>query len=234
MNCIILDDEPHAIDVLKRYVQKTPSLELRGTFRNPLKALDFLHEEKIELIFLDVNMPNLTGIQFLKALKTKPLIIFTTAYSSYAAESYEWDAIDYLVKPITLERFLKAVGKARDGNPKRSVSQGSSADKQDRQEVISLKSGRQIHRVNLWDIQFVSKQSNYLEVNLPEKKILIRANMADIFSWLPEDRFCRIHKSYVVGLRHVGVIESNQIIVNRIALPLGLSYRKDFMEKIEK
>jgi len=234
MNCIILDDEPHAIDVLKRYVEKTPSLVLKGTFRNPLKALDFLHKEAVDLIFLDVNMPNLTGIQFLKALKIKPLIIFTTAYSSYAAESYEWDAIDYLVKPITLERFLKAVGKARDVCEVTSGARISPVSVTGQEEVISLKSGRQTYRVKLSGILFVSKQSNYLEINLLDRKVLIRANMADVFSWLPEDRFCRIHKSYVVGLRHVGVIESNQIRINKLILPLGSSYRKNFMERIEK
>ncbi|MEP1096509.1 MAG: response regulator transcription factor [Cyclobacteriaceae bacterium] len=234
MNCIILDDEPHAIDILKRYVEKTPSLELKGTFRNPLKALDFLHKEAVDLIFLDVNMPNLTGIQFLKALKTKPLIIFTTAYSSYAAESYEWDAIDYLVKPITLERFLKAVGKARDIGDKASVAKVSPRTQTDSEEVISLKSGRQTHRVKLSEILFVSKQSNYLEINFSDRKILIRANMGDIFSWLPEDRFCRIHKSYVVSLEKVSVIESNQVRVNKIVLPLGSSYRNDFLKRIEK
>ncbi len=230
MNCIILDDEPHAIDVLKRYVEKTPSLNLRGEFRNPLKALDFLQKELIDLVFLDVNMPNLTGIQFLKALKRKPLIIFTTAYSSYAAESYEWDALDYLVKPIVFERFLRAIGKAQEVfNSKAEVEPLPGINSQD--DMISLKSGKQTHRVKLSDIQFISKQSNYLEVNTMERKILIRANMADIFSWLPEDRFSRIHKSYVVGHDHVSIIETHQVKISKTILPIGSSYRKEFLQK---
>ncbi len=233
MTCIILDDEPHAIDVLKRYVEKTPSLKLNGEFRNPLKALDFLRQEEIDLIFLDVNMPNLTGIQFLKALKRTPLIIFTTAYSSYAAESYEWDAVDYLVKPIVFERFLKAVGKAEDLFNSQPGVKSVASVQPGSDSVISLKSGKQTHRVRLSDIQYVAKQSNYLEVNTPDRKILVRANMSDIFSWLPADQFFRIHKSYVVGLEHIDVIEASQVKIDKTVLPIGASYRREFLQRVE-
>ena len=184
----------------------------------------------MDLIFLDVNMPNLTGIQFLKALKKKPLVVFTTAYSSYAAESYEYDAVDYLVKPIVFERFLKAVSKARGLIENGSVQQTPNSNADD--ELISLKSGPQVHRVRLSDILYISKQSNYLEVSTTEKKILIRANMSDIFSWLPETAFARIHKSHVVNLEHVSLIESNQVRISDVSLPIGASYRDDFIKRI--
>ena len=112
MNCIIVDDEPNAIDVLKRYAELTPFLNLRQTFRNPLKAISYLQEEQVDLVFLDINMPKLSGIQFLRSIETKPLVIFTTAYSEYAVESYDLNAVDYLVKPIEFDRFIKAVNKA--------------------------------------------------------------------------------------------------------------------------
>jgi two-component system, LytTR family, response regulator len=233
MNCIILDDEPQAVDVLARYVEQTPSLTLMGTFRNPLKALEFLRKENIQLIFLDINMPNLSGIQFLKSLRNQPLVIFTTAYSSYAVESYEWDAVDYLVKPIIFERFLKAANKAIDQLKSRGASTGTKVEFAERQdEVILLKSGALTHRVHVSDILFVAKGGNYLEVNTLEKKIVMRANMGDLFSWLPAELFCRIHKSFVVSLKHVDTIEAHQIRIGKIILPIGASYRDEFLKRI--
>ena len=114
MNCVIIDDEPNAIDILKRYAEQAPFLRLRQTFRNPLKAIGYLQEEQIDLIFLDINMPKLSGIQFVRSLEIKPLVIFTTAYSEYAVESYDVNAVDYLVKPIEFDRFIRAVNKAKD------------------------------------------------------------------------------------------------------------------------
>lgn len=233
MNCIILDDEPHAIDVLKRYVEQTPSLVLKGTFRNPVRAITFLQTESIDLIFLDVNMPNLNGIQFLRSLKKKPLIIFTTAYTDYAVESYEWDAVDYLVKPILFERFLKAVSKAVEHTAKgTSLTQltppGNSVN-----ELILLKSGTETHQVKLADILFVSKNSNYLEVHTLQKKIIVRGNMNEIFAWLPESIFCRTHKSFVVNLKHVDTIEAHQVKINKTLIPLGPSYREEFLLRIK-
>jgi two-component system LytT family response regulator len=232
MNCIIVDDEPHAIEVLQRYVEQTPSLSLKGTFRNPLKALTFLQQEHVDLIFLDVNMPNLTGIQFLKSLPQQPLIIFTTAYSTYAAESYEWNAVDYLVKPIVLERFLKAVNRANQEFKNKASESVANIPLGHRDEIILLKSGTLTHRVRLSDIIYISKESNYLEVHLTDKKILLRSNMNDIFAWLPGDGFCRIHKSYVINLKHVETIESHLVKLGKVSLSLGASYRDQFLKQI--
>jgi two-component system, LytTR family, response regulator len=233
VNCIILDDEPHAIEVLKRYVERTPSLELKGTFRNPIKALTFLQNESVQLIFLDVNMPNLNGIQFLRSIKKKPLIIFTTAYTDYAVESYEWDAVDYLVKPILFERFLKAVSKAIEQSTKVAPPPGLISSADNTIETVLLKSGTETHQVKLSDILFISKESNYLEVHTLHKKILVRGNMNEIFSWLPTSQFCRTHKSYIVNLKKVDTIESHQVKINKVAIPLGSSYREDFLSRLE-
>jgi DNA-binding LytR/AlgR family response regulator len=234
MNCIILDDEPHAIEVLVRYVGQTPSLTLKGTFRNPLKALEFLQTESVQLIFLDINMPNLTGMQFLQSLYKKPLVIFTTAYPNYAAESYEWNAVDYLVKPILFERFLKGVNKAiEQGRAATSGSSSMQTNVEEKSNDVFLKSGTQTHRVRVADIRYIYKESNYLEVHTLDKKIQVRANMGDIFSWLPVEPFCRIHKSFVVALKHVETIEVHQVRIGKTTLPIGASYRDEFMKRWE-
>lgn len=229
MTCIIIDDEPHAIDILSRYVEETSLLDLKGTFRNPLKALTFVQDEPIDLIFLDVNMPNLTGIQFLSALKEPPMVIFTTAYSTYAAESYEWNAIDYLLKPIVLERFLKSVNKAYDRSKKNVIPN----DEEMNNGFVLLKSGNKKHKIRIKDITYIIKDSNYLEVHTFSKKILVRSNMIDIFSWLPKTMFCRVHKSYVVSLKHIEEIEYDRLKVNNMIIPIGVSYRKEFLKKLE-
>jgi DNA-binding LytR/AlgR family response regulator len=227
MTCIIVDDEPNAIEVLKKYTEQVPLLTLKGTFRNPVKALSFLQGQAIDLMFLDINMPHLSGIQVLQSLTDHPMVIFTTAYSTYAVESYDWNAIDYLVKPIAFERFFKAVTKAHEHLGM------APANLESPEPYVLLKSGSQTHRVKWGDILFIAKASNYLEVQTTEKKILIRANMNSIFSWLPQKLFCRIHKSYVVNLKHVSLIETHQIKVNKSTIPLGASYRDDFLKRLE-
>jgi two-component system, LytTR family, response regulator len=221
MNCVIIDDEPHAIDVLKRYVEQTDMVSLKNTFRNPVEALKYVNDEKIDLVFLDINMPGLSGVQFLQALRRKPMVIFTTAYSSYAVESYDLEAVDYLLKPILFERFLKAVARARD------------LMKTDDTEFILLKSGTQVHQVRVSEILFITKESNYLEVNTIDKKILVRGSMNEVFSIFPESHFLRIHKSHVVALAHVQVASADHVEVNKIKLPLAASYREELIRRLK-
>ncbi len=236
MNCIIVDDEPNAIDVLKRYVKQTPFLRLLQTFRNPIKALGYLQEEKIDLIFLDINLPNLSGIQFAKSLENKPFIIYATAYSEYAVESYELNAIDYLVKPIEFDRFIKAVNKARELAQLRHKSQNAilenTAQTSHATEFVLLKSGALTHKVKLSEILFVEKEVNYLAFQTTSKKILVRANMTDIFSYVPESQFCRVHKSFVVSLGNIHTLEVHQLSVGKFKVPIGSSYREELMKRI--
>jgi two-component system LytT family response regulator len=226
MRCIVVDDEPHAIEVLRRYVEKTSNLLLCGTFRDPHQAADFLMTAQIDLIFLDINMPGMTGIQLLKSLREKPLVIFTTAYPHYGAESYDYDAVDYLMKPITFERYLKAVSKAKN------LSEHGASIKAD--EILSLKSGTQIFRVKLSDVMYISKDGNYLVVHTQNRKILLRANMSDAFTMFPPARFCQIHKSFVVAVDHLTVVDSGQVEINKTILPVGSTYREGLMKLIRR
>ncbi|MEO6253261.1 MAG: response regulator transcription factor [Ferruginibacter sp.] len=235
MNCIIIDDEPHAIDVLKRYAEQTPYLNLRETFRNPVKAMGYLQEQNIDLVFLDINMPNLSGIQFVRSLKKKPLIIFTTAYSEYAVESYELNAVDYLVKPIEFDRFIKSVNKARELFQFKSKQQAPlhASISETGPGFILLKSGAFTHKVNINNILFIEKEENYLAFQTTDKKILVRANMAEVFDHVPESKFCRIHKSFVAALKHIHTIEVHQVSVDKYKIPIGASYREELARKIK-
>jgi two-component system, LytTR family, response regulator len=223
MTCIAIDDEPKALEVIERYCQKISLVSLKATFREPLKAIEFLNREKVDLIFLDINMPDISGIQLLQTLYPRPLIIFTTAYSQYAVQSYELSALDYLLKPITFERFLLSINKA-------AAAMGSGAP--DQSATVLIKSGPQTHRVKLTDILYLEKEGNYITVHLKEGNILIRENMGDIFDLVPEGDFIRVHKSFVVGIRHITMIEVHQLMVNGEKIPIGSTYRDSLRERL--
>jgi DNA-binding LytR/AlgR family response regulator len=216
MKAIIIDDEPHAIEVIRRYAEQVEGLILCGVFRSGLKALTFLQSEEVDLIFLDINMPGINGIDFLKSLSRKPDVIFTTAYSEYAVKSYELNAVDYLLKPVSFDRFLKAINKVTD--------KGYRSARDASEHAIILKSGTITHKVNLDDILFIKKESNYLEFHTVSKKILVRGNMNDIFSLVPGKYFRRVHKSYVVGIRNVTAVSADFVEVKNHKVPIGESY----------
>jgi DNA-binding LytR/AlgR family response regulator len=226
MNCIAIDDEPKALDVIERYCDKTSLVNLKATFREPVKAIEFLQREKVDLVFLDINMPDISGMQLVQTLSPRPLIIFTTAYSHYAVESYDLNALDYLLKPITFERFLAAVNKAAAAlSPKgTTVSEDETA--------VFIKSGPQTYQVKVADILYLEKDGNYITVHLKDRNILIRENMSDIFDLVPASGFVRIHKSYVVAIRHISMIEVHQLIINGEKIPIGSTYRDALRERL--
>jgi two-component system LytT family response regulator len=226
ITCIAIDDEPKALEVIERYCQKIGSVSLKATFREPLKAIEFLNREKIDLIFLDINMPDINGMQLLKTLSPRPLIIFTTAYSQYAVESYELNAVDYLLKPATFERFLMAINKAVAALASKNITGMSESN------AVLIKSGPQTYRVKVSEILYLEKNGNYITVHLKDGNILIRENMADIFDLLPAADFIRVHKSYVVGIRHISMIEVHQLIINGEKIPIGSTYRDSLRDRL--
>jgi two-component system LytT family response regulator len=222
MNCIAIDDEPKALEVIERYCQKSNLVDLKATFREPVKAIEFLNSEKIDLIFLDINMPDVNGMQLMQTLAAKPMVIFTTAYSTYAVESYNLNAIDYLLKPITFERFLAAVNKASS----HLSLQNKPSAKAEEPGTVFIKSGPQTYQVKVGEILYLEKDGNYITVHLKDKKILIRENMGDIFDLVPTADFLRVHKSYVVAIKHITMIEVHQVIINGTKIPIGSTYRE--------
>ena len=237
MRCIIVDDEPYAIDLLKSYVLKTESLELAGTFSNPVKAHAFLVKNRVDLIFLDINMPELTGIQLIKSLTHCPEIIFTTAYAEYGAESYEYNAVDYLLKPIRYDRFLKAVTKAGEITQKaRGIKTNSvevSTTPQTEEILLNIKSGSKVHRVGTGSILYVEASGNYMIFHTIQEKIMSLMSMKEAIDLLPKDSFARIHKSYIVSLAAIEIIERHQVTIKGTRLPVGSSYRELFLDKLK-
>jgi len=220
ITCIAVDDEPMALDVIERYCTKSGLVDLKAAFREPLNAIEYLAHEKIDLVFLDINMPDVSGMQLVQTLSPKPLIIFTTAYSHYAVESYNLNALDYLLKPITFERFLSAVNKAVA-----ALAPKAGATTNDDGATILVKSGPQTYQVKVADILYFEKDGNYITVHLKDRNILIRENIGDIFDVVPAPDFIRIHKSFVVAIKHITMIEVHQVTINGKAIPVGSTYR---------
>jgi len=227
MRCLILDDEPLAVGILRDYIEKVPGLECVGAFRKPLKALEFLQTNEVDLLFLDIQMPDLSGLQFLKSLPDPPMIVFTTAYSRYAAESYDHDAVDYLLKPIEFDRFLKAVQKARAlavPGTKKTPSSG---------KTILIKSGTKFYRTRWGDIRYVKSAGNYVVFVTKEREILSLMTMRTAAELLPGSIFVRIHKSYIINIQHLDVIEEEQVRIGENRIPIGDAYRDEFLRTIQ-
>lgn len=220
ITCIAIDDEPMALEVIGRYCTKSEQLDLKATFLDPIKAFEYLNTKKIDLVFADINMPGISGMQLAKAITPGSLVIFTTAYSHYAAESYNLDAVDYLLKPITYERFNTAISKvAKVLLPEESPT-------------ILLKSGPQTYPVRLSDILYLEKDGNYMTVRTKDRNILIRENMSGVFDVVPETDFIRVHKSYVVAIRHIRLIETEQLTVGGEKIPVGSTYRESVRARL--
>jgi DNA-binding LytR/AlgR family response regulator len=220
---MIIDDEPMAIDLLRDYVGRVPFLELTGSCRDAVTALEELQARPVDLLFLDIDMPDLTGIQLLKSLPHQPLVIFTTAHAEYAVESYEFQAVDYLLKPIRFERFLKAVGKAQERH--RSGAAPRSAEPP--AGMIFIKSGTDIHPVDVDDLLYVEGAGNYVSFVTTEKAVLSLMNMTAALELLPERSFVRIHRSYIVAVRHIDLIETDHVRMGDRRLPVGEKFRKN-------
>jgi len=220
ITCIAIDDEPKALEVIERYCHKTSLVDLKATFREPVKAIEFLNREKVDLIFLDINMPDISGMQLVQTLSPRPMIIFTTAYSHYAVESYDLNALDYLLKPITFERFLAAINKAAVG----TLSSKNGVSNED-ESTVFIKSGPQTYQVKVGEILYLEKDGNYITVHLKDRNILIRENMGDIFDLVPAADFLRVHKSYVVAIKHITMSEIHQLVINGERIPIGSTYR---------
>ncbi len=244
LSCIIVEDEPLARQLLEQYVRKVPHLELLKAFSNPLEALDFLRNNEVDILFSDIQMPEITGITLLKILQKKPLIILTTAYSEYAIEGYELDVIAYLLKPITFEKFLKAVEKATQiKNEKQPVieekkslyTEGvAQAVSNDIQPFIFVKDGTKLVKIRLPDILYIEGLKDYVSIYTREKKIVTLQTLKSLETQLPDNQFIRIHNSYIVSLEGIDAIDKERVQIGKSFLPISDTYRKAFKEFIER
>ena len=234
LNCLVIDDEPLAIRLLSDYIDKTDGLQLLKAFSNPIEALQYAESNRPGLIFLDIQMPELTGIQFMKIANGKYPIILTTAYDHYALDSYEFDVIDYLLKPISLDRFMIAAKKAKE---RLHTSAAPSATTiaipaSDSPTYIFVKSDYKTLKVNLADILYLEGLGDYVCIHVPGKKILTLEKMKNLAASLPHSNFIRVHKSYLVAIDKIEFIERNRIVINEQRLPIGATYKDAFWDKI--
>jgi len=225
MKALIIDDEPRAIQLMESYATRFSELEVVATFRNGLKALDFLNKQPVDVVFLDINMPQLSGLSLSKILPPDVRIIFTTAYAEYAAESYEVAAVDYLLKPVTFERFAKAISKL-------FTQQQTAPAGIPSVQFLYLKDGTRLHKVKIEQIHYLEKDGNYMHYHLGSKKIMTRQTVQEALDSLP-DAFMQIHKSYIIALPHIQFIDTYELKIGDRLLPLSPLYKKQLLDRLD-
>ena len=229
IKCVLIDDEPLAIKVLQNYFTNFTDFEVIGTFNNSLEALDFINSTTVDAVFLDINMPMMTGFEFISLIENKTKVIITTAFREFAAESYDLDVLDYLVKPIPLPRFIKCINKITTeynlkNNIKVETTKGDSH--------IFIKVDKKMMKINIEEILFVEGMKEYIKVVTPDKTYITHKSLTSLSEELPADRFLRIHKSYVIALNKVKSIEGNRIQIQSYTIPIGRNYSKEVKNKI--
>jgi DNA-binding LytR/AlgR family response regulator len=231
LNCIIIDDEPIARKLLQEYIEETDFLKLTGSAENPLKIAGLISEQNADLIFLDINMPKMTGLEFLRSGRNLPMVIMTTAYGQYALDGFELDVIDYLVKPFSLERFLKACRKAHDYKllKERTLSRDKTAD-----EYLFVKSNGKIEKVILDELIYVEALTNYVVLHIAGGKLITYLTIKGIMEKLPAEKFIQVHKSYIINTDKIKTIEGNTIHLGDHKITIGQSFRNEVMEKLLK
>ncbi|WP_299242184.1 LytTR family DNA-binding domain-containing protein [uncultured Aquimarina sp.] len=226
--CVIIDDEPAAIRLLEKYITKISFLEVKNTFINPLEGLKYLESERIDLVLLDIQMPEITGIQLSKIIDKKTKIIFSTAYPQFALDSYEVAAIDYLLKPIEFERFYTAVSKIKSGNTTKVSVDNSTEDF----FFFKTDGKNKYAKVFLKDIRYIESLKNYIAIHLDDQQIITYNTLKHFKETLPASSFIQIHKSYIISIKHIDKIDNDSIWIHDQELPIGNTYRKLFFDTI--
>ncbi|MET0946663.1 MAG: LytTR family DNA-binding domain-containing protein [Flavobacterium sp.] len=229
IKCVLVDDEPLAIKVLQNYFNNFTDFEVIATFNNSLEALDFINSTTVDAVFLDINMPMMTGFELISLIENKTKVIITTAFREFAAESYDLDVLDYLVKPIPLPRFIKCINKITTefnlkNNIKVETTKGDSH--------IFIKVDKKMMKINIEEILFVEGMKEYIKIVTPDKTYITHKSLTSLSEELPADRFLRIHKSYVIALNKVKSIEGNRVQIQSYTIPIGRNYSKDVKTKI--
>ncbi len=234
IDCVMVDDEPLAQELIQQYLEEIPSLRVVGVFQNGLEAMEFLQQNTVHILFLDLNMPKLGGLDLLRSLQHPPVVIITTAYREYALEAYDMDVVDYLEKPFSLHRFLRAIGKAREKLASRALSPvAEPSAKPSRQRYFFVRVNKRSIRIELDRIQFVESLGDYVKIHQDESSLVVHTTLKRVCEWLPADEFPRIHKSYIVSLAKVELVDGNRVKVNGQELPIGNLYRKEFAALLE-
>lgn len=232
MNCIIIEDQPPAQRILKKYIEDIGTLTLKGTFSDALQTMEFLKTEEVDLMFLDIHLPKISGIDFLKTISNAPSVILTTAFPDYALESYEFSVVDYLLKPFSFQRFVKAVAKVPEKSNKVSTFQPIEGQQTYRKELF-IKSGYELVKVLVEDILYIKSEGDYTEIFLPEKKHLSSESLRFWEENLDQGQFFRVHKSHLINAAKIEKISGNQVYLKgKTVIPIGRTYKEEFLAKI--
>lgn len=226
IRCLIIDDEPLSRNILKTFVSDHPDLELVGECKDAFEAMDTLNKHSVDLLFLDINMPKLSGVNFYKSLNQKPEVVFTTAYPEFAVDGFELNAVDYLMKPIAFERFVQAVQRVKE-------KLGQSPVQGLVQDHILLKADKKVYRTSFENILFCEALGDYVKVHLTDKVLIITVTMKKLLSELPADQFIRTHKSYIINQTKFEYIEGNQIKIGTHSVSIGQSYREEVLKVLK-
>ena len=235
MNYVIIDDESAAIEVLQLLLKNIPFVEFKASFRDPFKGLEYLQEHDVDVLFLDINMPQLSGINLPKYLKNPPLIIFTTAYTEYAIESYQLNAVDYLLKPIGFDRLLQAVMKAKEVLDKKTTPNTDlTLIQSTNQQTVFIKSGQEYHQVALDKIKYIESDGNYVTFVTTTRSILARYKISEVLEMLPKSSFVKTHRSYIVALKYIETVKKHCVVIGENEIPLSSNYRESLLSLFDE
>ena len=226
MKAIAIDDEPIALEVIRSHASKVPFLELKAEFTDAFKALEYLQKEPIDLLFLDIKMPDISGIDFFNSLPKKPLLIFTTAYSEHAVTSFDMDAVDYLLKPFSLARFIKGCNKAYELYNIRNTTETA--------DHLYVKTGYEQIKVLYDDILYLEAAGNYVTFVLKDRNILSRSTFNEAVSLLPQDKFVRVHRSFLIAINKIDKLERHQLTINKKEIPISEAYSQNLTSLLKK
>jgi DNA-binding LytR/AlgR family response regulator len=234
MKCIIVDDEPLAIEILESYVSKVEQLKLEGTFRNAVSAFTFLQQHPVDLIFLDIQMPRLSGIDFLRSLRNPPKVIFTTAFRDYAIEGFELEVADYLLKPIPLERFLKAVAKVLHPVAAASAPVAAPLRQEPSEDFVYFKVDKKMVKTRMGEILYIESIKDYVKVRTAEKDIITQQKISYLEESLPKENFLRIHRSFIVNRDRIDAYSATDVEIGKFQIPIGRNYKNDVMKALSR
>lgn len=232
IKCLIVDDEPPAREVLRHYVAQLPSLEIAAECENAIQAFAFLQKQPVDLIFLDIRMPQLNGNDFLKSLSNPPLIIFTTAYSEYAVEAYELNVVDYLVKPVRFDRFLKSMQKVFAVYNMKPVAEPAIAEEKKIEPFVYFRADRKMIKVMLDDILYIESMKDYIKIFTRQSVIITKQSISSVEAMLPEKEFVRVHRSYIVSLKKIRSFTNELMEIEKTEIPIGKLYRNVVMKML--
>ncbi|PIB34657.1 DNA-binding response regulator [Reichenbachiella sp. 5M10] len=231
IRCLIIDDEPLAINVIKNFLVNFEKFDLKGTCPDAVEAFNFLSKNEVDVIFLDINMPKINGLDFLKSLSKPPMVVITTAYREYAVESFELDVVDYLVKPFALQRFMKTINRIEHRLEEKKVNRSEvNLPVENERAHVFFKVDKKMVKVYLDEILYIESLKDYIRIKTYDESLINHNNLVSVAELLPPDEFVRIHRSYIIAIKKVKVIDGNQVEIGDKLLPIGRNYQKDIKD----